>query len=198
MKPDEILDAMEHIDAELIEVANKVPKRNSLTAMIAALAAMLVLLIGISIVLWPNTPVQMGSYPTASTAHVHVSGNCPCGWSPFPTSGTQTTAPTQPDTFTVPLVDQLREPQKLTGMQQFGAEVYPDVQEIAPYMEFWVDMVVEARVIKILPDVYKDPFYGYSYYVLVMETLEAFNVENMPKLFYYRLPYPMSPDFGSI
>ena len=93
MKSDELLNAMEHIDAELIEAANKVPKRNSLTGMIAALAAMLVLLIGISMVLWPNTPVHMGSYPTASTAHVHVSGNCPCGWSPFPTSGTQTTAP---------------------------------------------------------------------------------------------------------
>ena len=88
MKPDEILDAMEHIDAELIEAAGQAPRRSSMPGVIAALAAMLVLVIGIAFLMGksPNGPLQIGIGPhraTSSTQHVHASGRCPCGWSPF-------------------------------------------------------------------------------------------------------------------
>ena len=100
MKPDEILDAMEHIDAELIEAAGQAPRRSSMPGVIAALAAMLVLVIGIAFLMGksPNGPLQIGIGPhraTSSTQHVHASGRCPCGWSPFPTFA-PTTNPTQP------------------------------------------------------------------------------------------------------
>lgn len=79
MKPDEILDAMEHIDAELIEAAGQAPRRSSMPGVIAALAAMLVLLISVAFALGNSSdgPVQMGSQPT------HGSNRFP-----FPSSGT--------------------------------------------------------------------------------------------------------------
>ena len=101
MKGEELLNAIAHIDADLIEAADEpVKKRNSMSNLVAALAAMLVLLISVALALGkdPGGPVQMGSHATSSTQHVHVSGNCPCGWSSFPsTSGTQPLYSSAPD-----------------------------------------------------------------------------------------------------
>jgi hypothetical protein len=79
MKPEEILNAMEHIDADLIEAADgPVKKRNSMVSSVAALAAMLVLVISIAFALgdYSGGPVQMGSRP--GTSHLEHSSNCSC------------------------------------------------------------------------------------------------------------------------
>lgn len=206
MKGEELLNAIEHIDADLIEAADRpVKKRNSMLSLVAALAAMLVLLIGIVFMLgdYPGGPVQMGIHATSSTQHVHVSGNCPCGWSPFPTAGTSnfppshapTTPPTLPDSFTVPLVDFTREPNKLTGLQQFGQAEDIGTSEVLPGLIFYTHMlVVEARVKEVLPDLYKRASWRTPCYVLVMETLDAMNVDNMPEEFYFLIPSDLCPD----
>lgn len=81
MTGDELLDVMEHIDPELLAEADVLPKRQQTSAirLIAALAAMLAVLIGIAFLMGnlAGGPAQMGSQPT------HGSNRFP-----FPSSGT--------------------------------------------------------------------------------------------------------------
>ena len=56
MTGDELLNAMEHIDAELIEAADLMPRKpNPLPYLVASLAAMAVLLIGIAFSLYEKS-----------------------------------------------------------------------------------------------------------------------------------------------
>lgn len=72
MTGDEILDAMEHIDADLIEAANATQKnKHTRPYWFAAVAAVLLILIGISLLAGDNIiptgstePIQVGSSPT--------------------------------------------------------------------------------------------------------------------------------------
>lgn len=77
MTGDELLNAMEHIDAELIEAADLMPRKpNPLPYLVASLAAMAVLLIGIAFSLYEKSSGlwQMGSLPnlgaTSGTDHI--------------------------------------------------------------------------------------------------------------------------------
>ena len=66
MKGEELLNAIEHIDADLIEAADgPVKRRYSIVGLVAALAAMLVLTIGIGLylVFSPAPPVVQGTQP---------------------------------------------------------------------------------------------------------------------------------------
>ena len=194
MKPEEILNAMEHIDADLIEAADGTVKKHTQPYWIAAVAAMLVLLIGIALMLgdYPGGPVQMGSQP--GTSGFYPSSGTSSGPHINPSSA-PTTPPTIPDSFSVPLVDFTKEPEKLTGLQQIGQAEETDSGEPLPGLIFYTHMlVVEARVKEVLPDLYKRASWRTPCYVLVMETLDAMNVDNMPEEFYFLIPSDLCPD----
>jgi hypothetical protein len=55
-------------------------------------------------------------------------------------------------------------------------------------------MVVHAKVIEVLPGVYKDTLTNRCYHILKLETLEAIYVKNMPEEFYLRLSTDYSTD----
>jgi len=194
MKPEEILNAMEHIDADLIEAADGTVKKRAQPYWIAAVAAMLVLLIGIALMLgdYPGGPVQMGNQP--GTSSFYPSSGTSSGPHTDPSS-VPTTPPTIPDSFSVPLVDFTKEPEKLTGLQQIGKAAETDSGEVLPGLIFYTHMlVVEARVKEVLPDLYKRASWRTPCYVLVMETLDAMNVDNMPKEFFLLLSSDLCPD----
>lgn len=85
MRGDELLDVLEHLDADLIEAAAAPQKRTSMVRLVAALAAMLVLVIGIAIMFgeYPNGLVQIGNW--WGTSHLDHPTNCSCR--PQPSTG---------------------------------------------------------------------------------------------------------------
>ena len=116
---DTLKDALNEIDDTYIAEAAEPYRRSSIVGLVAALAAMLVLVISIAFMLgeYPGGPVQMGSQP--GTSGFYPSSGTSSGPHIDPSSA-PTTPPTLPDSFTVPLVDFTKEPEKLTGLQQFG------------------------------------------------------------------------------
>ena len=220
MKGDELLNAIEHIDADLIEAADRpVKNRNSMISLVAAFAAVLVLLIGVAFALgdYPGGPVQMGSQPSHSTGTPPFSSNFPSSilpsWSHSSTKPStehsSTTSPTVPSTYpqnppptppplppnTIPLANFLKKPEMITGLQQIGSRAEnPSLAPTMPYYGFDIHMVVEARVKQVLPGVYQDPLTKRSYHILKMETLDVVSVENMPQEFYLRLSDHVSTD----
>ena len=194
MTGDELLNAIEHIDPALIEAAGRPAKRYRKAYWVAAVAAMLVLVISVAFALGngPDGPVQMGNHP--GTSGFYPSS----GTSSFPhsaPSSVPTTPPTLPDSFTVPLADFTKEPNKLTGVQQVGQGDDADSSEPLPGLIFYTHMlVVEARVKEVLPDLYKRASWITPCYVLVMETVDAINVDNMPAEFYWLLPSDLEAD----
>ena len=114
MKGEELLNAIEHIDADLIDAADvPVKKRNSMVGLVAALAAMLVLVISIAFMLgeYPGGPVQIGSQPGHSSGTPPFSSNDPStvlpSWSHPPTQPSNVYPPQQ-----VPLYHPLSRNQK--------------------------------------------------------------------------------------
>lgn len=207
MTSDELLNAMEHIDPELIEEADRsIKKQNTLPYLAAALAAMLAILIGISNMLnmdpqgLPQLETRPSFFPPTSggNSHSHVSGTCSCR----PLPSTRPTQPlTQPTTNparppnTVPLVNALYQPQIITGLQQIGSRPdYPNLAPTSPAYQFDIHMVVEARVKEVLPGEYQDPLTKRRYHILKLETLDVVSAENMPQEFYLRLSTQLSTE----
>ena len=193
---DTLKDALNEIDDTYIAEAAEPYRRNSMVGLVAALAAMLVLLISVAFALGkdPGGPVQMGSQPGSSIfLPSNVIPSCPSSAPTEPTKPGQLFQPSK-----IPMADFTDELAKLTvlpsigsGPRLFGSSEPSSGLHFGLYSD---SLVVEARVKEILPDLYVDPTNYNRYYVLVMETLESFNVENMPKEFYFQLPYPMCPN----
>jgi hypothetical protein len=172
MRGDELLDALEHIEPELIEQAGRMPKRPWLRW--TALAACLGLLIGLGALFLP------GKGPDATVPTVPTEPVLP----PFRTE-------------LVDLMDHTVNPEKLTGVQVLGSldsGSGDGTQNAPPRFGFQVHLVVEARVVEILPDVYDDALTGYPYRILRLETLDPIVGQKFPKEFYLRLSSWMSSE----
>ncbi len=137
MTGDELLNAMEHIDAELIEAADgPVKKRHSLGSLVAALAAMLVLafLLGIALGDRHSDPLLDHSDPTNST----------CSCRPTPTwAPLRPTAPPQPPTTppTAPKPSGILPPDSLMFANLAAAPVYPKMVQYPKEEDYatWAD-----------------------------------------------------------
>ena len=125
MTGDEILDAMEHIDPDLIADADAPTKKRRKPYWFAAVAALLVLAIGIGVVLGGNGisgttgPIQIGSHivnsTTTPTNPIHQT---------FPTL----TTPTTPITFpTLPTPSGITPPELLLLANLAAAPQYPQM-----------------------------------------------------------------------
>ena len=132
MTGDELLNAMEHIDAELIEAADgPVKKRHSLGSLVAALAAMLVLLISVAFALGDrhSDPLLDHSDPTNST----------CSCRPTPTwAPLRPTAPPQPPPTppTTPRPSGITPPDTLLFANLAAAPVYPQMVRCPQITDF--------------------------------------------------------------
>lgn len=175
MRGDELLDILEHIDSNLIESADR--NRKSSWLRWTAVAACAVLLLGFACL--PRRPAN----------------------SPVPTVATTTESPTAPSTpellpNQLPLADYTQSPEKLTGIRVLGNPAYaPGLpQSSPPAFSFDINMVVEARVIEILPDLYTDLQTNRQYHLLRMQTLGAVNVPDMPDEFLLRIYSYLSPE----
>lgn len=175
MRGDELLDILEHIDSDLIESADRKRKSNWLRR--TAVAACAVLLLGFACL--PRRPAN----------------------SPVPTVATTTESPTSPSPpellpNQLPLADYTQSPEKLTGIRVLGNPAYaPGLpQSSPPAFSFDINMVVEARVIEILPDLYTDLQTNRQYHLLRMQTLGAVNVPDMPDEFLLRIYSYLSPE----
>ena len=164
MRGEELLDILEQIDPALIRDADRKPRLPWLRW--TAIAACLALLVGVGALFLP----RLEPVPART---------------PLPM---------------VDLVNHTVNPEKLTGVQILGSPVSGDsgstggVQHVPPRFQFAIHMVVEARVAEILPDEYTDALSRYPYRILRMETLEAVSGRNIPREFYLRLPWWMSPE----
>lgn len=170
MRGEELLDVLEHIDPVLIEQADRKPKGAWLRW--TALAACLALVIGICALFLP--------------------GEAP---SPDPTlSSTLIPAPTPTQQNLLDLIDHTVSSEKLTGVQVLGdpssgnsgTSIGP--QGCPPAFSFRYNLMVEARMVELLPDIYTDALTKGKYYILRMKTLDAIVGQNFPQEFYLRLP----------
>lgn len=165
MRGEELLDILEHIDPALIENADRKPKPNWLRW--TALAASLALVIGLC--------AYFGRPPTEK----------PVTRTPLPM---------------ISLVSHTVSPESLTGVQILGSpasgsnKTQSGTQGCPPAFQFCTQIVVEARVAEVLPDVYTDALTNYKYRILKLQTLDVINGENMPQEFYLRLYAWMSPE----
>lgn len=164
MRGDELLDVLEYIDPALIERAERRPKKIWLRW--TAVAACLAVVIGVCAYFFP-TPGQ------------------------DPTTGTPTPM--------ISLTDHTVCPERLTGVQVLGSPVSGSSQSNSgtqgepPSFMFCTNIVVEARVVEILPEVYVDALTNYQYHILRLETLDVVNGKNVPQEFYLRLYAWLSP-----
>jgi hypothetical protein len=158
----------------------------------------------------PTLPTQPPTHPMSTTL--------PTQQSTFPTLPILPTLPTLPtipaDTLppstdaqeptthpplppnTMPLFNSLKDPQKIIGLSQIGSRPqHPVSAPVSPAYAFdTTEMVVHAKVIEVLPGVYKDTLTNRCYHILKLETLEAIYVKNMPEEFYLRLSTDYSTD----
>lgn len=99
---------------------------------------------------------------------------------------------------TISLIDHAVAPQRLTGVQILGNPVsgtsQSGTQGCPPVFQFCTNLVVEARAVEILPDVYTDALTNYKYHILKLQTLDVINGRNIPEEFYLRLPAHMSTE----
>lgn len=158
----------------------------------------------------PTLPTQPPTHPMSTTL--------PTQQSTFPTLPILPTLPTlptipadslppstdaqEPTTHpplppnTMPLFNSLKDPQKIIGLSQIGSRPQnPIIAPVSPAYAFdTTEMVVHAKVIEVLPGVYKDTLTNRRYHILKLETLEAIYVKNMPGEFYLRLSTDYSTD----
>lgn len=167
MKGDELLDILEHIDPALIRRADGKPKAPWLRW--TALAACLALVIGLGTLFLPQQEPKATRTPLPLMDLVNHSVN----------------------------------PEKITGVQVLGSPVSGSpgsssgTQGCPPVFDYQYNLMVEARVLEVLPDVYTDALWpGWKYRVLRMQTLEAVVGHNFPKEFYLRLDSRISTDLG--
>lgn len=180
MRGDELLDIWEHIDPDLIESADR--KRKTHWLRWTAIAACFALLVTLAVLPRPpaETPGQT-SLPALIT--------------------TSPTAPSLPDPIQPPQFSTIFNhticPEKLTGVQILGAPVSAPgtgEQNEPPAFQFEMNLVVEARVVEILPDTYRDALNNGYYKILKLETLDAIVGKNIPQSFYLRLGAWMSSE----
>ena len=95
----------------------------------------------------------------------------------------------------VPLADYTKHPENVSLIHSFVDNTGSSSGEPTPGLYFRTyGLVVQARVKQILPDLYMRFGMKTPCYVLVMETLDAMNVDQMPEEFYYLLPSTMGED----
>lgn len=161
MTGDEILDAMEHIDPDLIEAADTPAKKRRKPYWFVAVAAVLILAISALSLLHQLTPRQ----------------------------------PTLP---TVSLFNHIANPEKITGITHIGTPSNssnsngPAAEPMIDH--FFIGIILEAKVVEILPDIYRDPIGRVQYHLLILETVDVIRGENIPEKFFMRLPAYMSPE----
>lgn len=167
MRGDELLDVLEHIDPELIREAD----RRAGWIRWTAVAACLAVLVGLSL-LWLRP------------------GGEPPGAMPGPTLSVE------PVLDRVALVDYTVHPERVTGWDWIGGSTISGggAAECPPAFDFDIGLVVEARVIEILPDVYRELGNGAAFRVLKLEILDVVSGKNVPKTLYLRLEGYLSPE----
>lgn len=184
MRGDELLDVLEHIDPDLIEQADRKPK--AIWLRWTAVAACLALAIGLCALLLPGKAPLDGSTPTVL--------DMPTG----------SVTPTLPDPPSAPrelldLIEHKIYSQPLTGVQVLGSPGFntnAGVSYEPPEFYFMSNLVVEAKVVRILPDQYWDPMNNSAYHIIQMETVEGLLGKDLPKEFYFRLSVGMSAELG--
>ena len=170
MTGEELLNAMEHIDPKLIEQADQSRRKRKTPYWVAAVAAMLALTIGIGAILGNNEPPVID------------------------------TTPEYPTFTTVELFDHTVASKKLTGTQRvdyihYNKKFYSSFHALTS-IYFQCEIVVEARVKEVLPDLYSVSLDGIRYHVLLMETLDVLNCENVPNQFFLRIPEEFSTEIS--
>lgn len=165
MRGEELLDILEQIDPALIRDADRKPRLPWLRW--TAIAACLALLVGVGALFLP----RLEPVPART---------------PLPM---------------VDLVNHTVNPEKLTGVQILGSPVSGTpgassaTQGVPPVFDYEYNLMVEARVLEVLPDVYHDArLPGWKYHVLRMQTLEAVVGQGFPREFYLRLDSKISTD----
>lgn len=163
MTGDEILDAMEHIDPDLIEAADVPVQKRRKPYWVAAVAAVLILAISALSLLHQLTPRQP-TLPTLSLFHHIVN------------------------------------PEKVTGISHIGTPSNssnsngPNFNRVTDH--FYIGIILEAKVVEILPDIYRDPNGRVQYHLLILETVDVIRGENIPQKFFMRIPAYMSPELN--
>lgn len=165
MRGDELLDVLERIDPDLIEKAARKPKVPWLRW--TAMAACLALIVGLCVHFF-------------STARQQTPVNTPMPM--------------------ISLIDHTICPESLTGAQIIGSPVsgsdksFGGTQGCPPIFSFDLNLMVEAKVIEVLPDAYTDPTTRWQFHIIRFETLEVMAGKNFPKEFYLRLSLEMSTE----
>ncbi len=205
MNGNEMLDILGKIDPKLVKQSQKPP-----VIRWVALVACLVLIIGITAMLLrpgaspaPSNPVlQAPTEPSPTVPSVPTSPITP---STLPSDPTEpSTVPSDPTVPNNPPAIQLSpislrdftiDPQKITGVQHLGSITITDGSASEPPLFcFWINLVVQARVLEILPNLYQDPLTNQKYHILRMETLDVINGQNFPQEFYLRLDSYLSTE----
>ena len=167
MRGDGLLDALEHIDPELIREADRRPGWIRWTAVAACLAV----LVGLGLLWLRPGGEQPGAIlgPTLSGA---------------------------PVLDRVELVDYTVHPEKITGWDWMGADPVSGggAAECPPAFAFNIGIVAEARVVEILPDMYRELGHGSAFHILKLEILDVVSGKNVPKTLYLRLEGYLSPE----
>lgn len=110
---------------------------------------------------------------------------------------TPTTPPAQPHLELIDLFNHTANPEKLTGVQVLGTPGFNTNAGVSygpPAFQFMSNLVVEAKVVQVLPDEYWDPMNNTTYHIIQMETVEGLLGKDLPKEFYFRLPVWMSAE----
>lgn len=105
--------------------------------------------------------------------------------------------PTRTPLPTIDLINHTVNPEKLTGAQVLGTPGFntnTGVSYRPPIFQFWSNLVVEAKVVQVLPDEYWDPMNNTTYHIIQMETMEGLLGKDLPKEFYFRLSVWMSAE----
>lgn len=181
MKKQEWNEGLNHLDPSLVEayvtrqeaLLRKKSKKKTFYR-IAALAACLVLIAGVAILL----PVFMENEPGESTAS-----------SDF--SETSTSVPPIPG---IPSVSVMQSGDKLTGKQELTYGDNPagndsDADMMGP--GFYLRTVVEAQLVEVLPDTYRDPtsYFGEPRHIAKLRVTDQIRGEGVPEEIFVCYPY---------
>lgn len=185
MRGDELLDVLGYVDPALIEQADRSTGVPWLRRLVGAACLIVAFVLGM-------VALNLSNQRAGDVA-------------PEVDTPTVLDAPTMPVTPTEPqelldLIEHKVYPQPLTGVQVLGtptsgeSSVSSGTQGVPLAYEYRYKLMVEGKIIEVLPDVYTEPLSLREYRILRVQTLDDILNQNFPREFYLRIDKRMSTD----
>ena len=189
MRGDELLDVLEHIDPDLIDQAQAGRSIPWLRRLAGVACLIVAFVLGCFALFLSGQNITDGSTPTVLDMP------------------TVSVTPTVPDVPPAPLelmdlIEHKVYSQPLTGMQVLGSPVSGSAgsssgtQGEPPAFEYQYNLMVEGKVVEVLPDVYNQPLTAWKFHILRVQTVDDILGQNFPKEFYLRIEKGMSTELS--